>query len=143
MKIRWLPLSSRLKFRDSMHSSQDGMKIISRYRARVNAIIKRPSTNASTEYVHFVSLQYYCSTSRKIAKSLNGPMAHPQDPCLLPAADSRQAPPPPNEHKAVGSGGWRRTRTNINLHALYIHVYEYPNGHGGKPNGDRGGGGTK
>ena len=48
-----LPLSSRLKFRDSMHSSQDGMKIISRYRARVNAIRKRPSTNASTEVCTF------------------------------------------------------------------------------------------
>ena len=76
-----LPLSSRLKFRDSMHSSQDVMKIISRYRARVNAIIKRPCTNASTEVCTFrifaVRLQYLTPTERAQSRRLGGAAKKP------------------------------------------------------------------
>ena len=51
------------------------------------------------KYVHFVSLQYYCSTSQKI------PMAHPQDPCCPPPTHSQQAPPPTERAQSRRLGG--------------------------------------
>ena len=56
------------------------------------------------KYVHFLAWQYYCSTSEKI------PIAHPQDPCLLPAARAQTATGPPpatrtSTKPSVGGGG--------------------------------------
>ena len=51
------------------------------------------------KYVDFVSLQYYCSTSQKI------PMAHPQDPCLLPAARAQPTPTERAQSRRLGGGG--------------------------------------
>ena len=68
------------------------------------------------KYVHFVSLQYYCSTSQKI------PMADPQD--LLPAAHAQPTGPPHRTKRAqsrrLGGDGEEaeRQREKKNGHRL-------------------------
>ena len=83
-----------------MDSSQDGMKIFSGYRARVNATIKRASLNAPTEVctlrIIAVLLQYF-------PEDTDGRSAGPAARRLRTA--NRPPPTERNEHKAVGWGG--------------------------------------
>ena len=92
-----------------MDSSQDGMKIFSGYRARVNATIKRASTNAPTEVCTFriiaVLLQHF-------PEDTDGPSAGPA--ARRPRTANR---PPPTEraqsHRLGGVAKKQRGRERI------------------------------